>query len=283
MSGSGDGTVKLWETATGACLRTLDGHEGPVLAVCWSADGQHVLSASRDRNGPALGHRTGAATAHVRGPHRQSAGGGAQTPTDSTSLSGSADRTLELWDTATGRCLHVFEGHQGGVTSVCFSAGGGYVLSGSEDRTIRSSGSDNTAAVLLLWKVTRGPCIRCAYCWASERSPADLLSASADTTLALWTIPDDQYAPYVLSRVLPSDTALSAWTDYERSLKRARQALAAGEPCALPSTCARRVRSRGTAADRKRWLCGAICTSVSRGGAARRLERRHASPNIPRR
>src|SRR5262249_7931515 len=54
-------------------------------------------------------------------------------------------------------------------------------------------------------------------------------SACAATTLALWTIPTDQAAPYVPARVLPSDTALLAWTEYERALTRARQALAAGD------------------------------------------------------
>jgi WD40 repeat protein len=139
-------------------------------------------------------------------------------------LSGGADRMLRLWDTTTGRCLRVFEGHQGNVTSVCFSGGGCFVLSGSEDRTIK------------LWQRITGRCLATleghagtvhSLCLAGHGRR--LLSASADTTLALWTIPEDQPAPYVLSRVLPSATALSAWTDYERSLKRARQALASGE------------------------------------------------------
>jgi WD40 repeat protein len=223
LSGGGDGAVKLWETASGTCLRTLDGHEGPVLAVSWSADGKHALSGSRDRTLQLweidTGQRLRRFAGHTDKVLATALGAGGQ-----YALSSSADRTIRLWDTTTGRCLRVFEGHQGSVTSVCFSAGGCYALSGSEDRTIK------------LWQVTSGRCLRTleghagtVHSLCLARGGRQLLSASADTTLALWTLPSDQVAPYVLSRVLPSDTALSAWTEYERCLARARQALAAGE------------------------------------------------------
>src|SRR5262249_54884156 len=55
------------------------------------------------------------------------------------------------------------------------------------------------------------------------------LSASADRTLALWRVSRDRIAPYVLSRVLPSETALAAWAEYERTLARSRQAAASGD------------------------------------------------------
>ena len=139
-------------------------------------------------------------------------------------LSGSGDRTLRLWDAATGRCLRVLEGHQGSVTSVCFSAGGGYVLSGSEDRTIKIW-QRNTGRCLATFEGHAGTVHSLGLVGAGRQ----VVSASADATLALWTVPDEQSAPYVLSRVLPSDLVLSAWTEYERSLKLARQALAAGE------------------------------------------------------
>jgi WD40 repeat protein len=229
LSGGGDGPIKIWETATGACLRTLDGHEGPVLAVCYSGDGRHVLSGSRDRKLLLWEAATGQCLRTFSG-HTDKVLAAALSDDGRYALSGSGDRTIRLWDTAAGRCLRFFEGHQGSVSSVCFSAGGGYVLSGSEDRTIK------------IWQRNTGRCLctleghagtvhsLCLLAHsAGDGSSRQLLSASADATLALWTLPSEQSAPYVLSRVLPSDTALSAWTDYERSLKRARQALAAGE------------------------------------------------------
>src|SRR5262249_46290497 len=38
-SASFDGTVRVWEVATGKVLLTLKGHTGDVWAVAWSADG----------------------------------------------------------------------------------------------------------------------------------------------------------------------------------------------------------------------------------------------------
>ncbi|EWY97463.1 hypothetical protein FOYG_02302 [Fusarium oxysporum NRRL 32931] len=45
---SGDMTVKVWDAATGACLQTLEGHDGRVFSVAFSADGQRLASGSSD-------------------------------------------------------------------------------------------------------------------------------------------------------------------------------------------------------------------------------------------
>jgi WD40 repeat protein len=45
---SDDKTVRLWETATGTCRSTLEGHSDYVRAVAFTPDGQLVASASWD-------------------------------------------------------------------------------------------------------------------------------------------------------------------------------------------------------------------------------------------
>jgi WD40 repeat protein len=52
-------------------------------------------------------------------------------------LSGSGDKTIKLWDAATGVLIRTFEGHSGAVHSVAFSPDGARVLSGSADNTIK--------------------------------------------------------------------------------------------------------------------------------------------------
>jgi WD40 repeat protein len=47
-SASRDKTVRVWETATGACRSVLEGHTSDVWAVVFSADGQLLVSASGD-------------------------------------------------------------------------------------------------------------------------------------------------------------------------------------------------------------------------------------------
>lgn len=48
VSASADCSVRIWETATGATLRTLRGHTGPVRSVAVSPDSRLIASASRD-------------------------------------------------------------------------------------------------------------------------------------------------------------------------------------------------------------------------------------------
>jgi len=52
-------------------------------------------------------------------------------------LSASRDKTIRLWDLASGACVRVFEGHTDVVRSVRFLKGDRWALSGSEDKTIR--------------------------------------------------------------------------------------------------------------------------------------------------
>ncbi len=52
-------------------------------------------------------------------------------------MSGSGDKTLKLWDVATGKEIRTFVGHTSTVDSVAFSPDGRTALSGSGDRTLK--------------------------------------------------------------------------------------------------------------------------------------------------
>ena len=52
-------------------------------------------------------------------------------------LSASRDRTVRVWDTTTGRSLHVLKGHQGPLRGLAISPDGRRALSGGDDPTIR--------------------------------------------------------------------------------------------------------------------------------------------------
>ena len=49
LTASEDGVVRVWDAASGALLRELRGHEGPVLSAVFSPDGRFIASGSMDR------------------------------------------------------------------------------------------------------------------------------------------------------------------------------------------------------------------------------------------
>ena len=48
LSGGDDGTLKLWDLATGLKIRTFEGHSGKVTSVAISPNGKTALSGSDD-------------------------------------------------------------------------------------------------------------------------------------------------------------------------------------------------------------------------------------------
>jgi WD40 repeat protein len=48
----------------------------------------------------------------------------------------SQDKSIRLWEAATGKVLHELKGHDGGVTAVAFSPDGKTLASASQDTTV---------------------------------------------------------------------------------------------------------------------------------------------------
>ena len=142
-TGNGDGTVRVWDPATGAQDSAMHGHEDAVRAVCAFGLGDRTLLATGSSDGslrtwdPATGTKDRAMHGH-EGAVRAVC---AFTIGERTLLAtGSSDLTVRVWDPATGTQEVGMSGHADQVTAVCaFTAGGRTLLAtGSNDRTVRT-------------------------------------------------------------------------------------------------------------------------------------------------
>jgi WD40 repeat protein len=100
-SASDDKTVRLWDSATGAARRTLEGHSAYVRAVAFSPDGKLVASASVDKTVRLWDSATGAACRTLEG-HSDYVYAVAFSPDGKLVASASGDKTVRLWDSAPG-------------------------------------------------------------------------------------------------------------------------------------------------------------------------------------
>ena len=140
-SGSGDGTIRLWDADTGSHLRTLTGHRSWVYSVVFSPDGNTLASGSDDETIRLWDADTGSLLRTLTG-HTRSVESVSFSPDGNTLASGSDDGTIRLWDADTGSLLRTLTGHTRSVESVSFSPDGNTLASGSDDGTIRLWNAD---------------------------------------------------------------------------------------------------------------------------------------------
>jgi hypothetical protein len=147
LSGSCDKTLKRWRAAIGKLPAGIGGEFSPRAE--FSPDGRFALS-ERGNEEPTSGE-------------------------------------LILWEVATGKQLRIFGGHTGSVWLISFSPDGRFVLSGSDDKTLK------------LWDVATGKALRSfqghggwvrSVAFSPDGSFA--MSGSQDGTAQMWTIQTGQ-------------------------------------------------------------------------------------------
>lgn len=158
VSASRDETLKIWDVVNGYCVKTIQGHTGWVRDVSPSIDGRFLLSTGDDMTArlwdvsgsnsenkvtmvghehfneccalaPPASYRYLAALTGLKKPPPPSS-------TAEFMATGSRDKTIKLWD-ARGTCLMTLVGHDNWVRGLVFHPGGKYLLSVSDDKTLR--------------------------------------------------------------------------------------------------------------------------------------------------
>jgi U3 small nucleolar RNA-associated protein 15 len=132
-AGGEEGVVRTFEASTGAAMRTMKGHTGPVHAVRWAPGGMHLLSASDDKSVRVFDVPTGEcmwARAAGHADYARSASASPMSP--NIWASGAYDRTVCIWDTRSDDqrpVLRLDHGVVGPVEDVVFMPGGCLLLS----------------------------------------------------------------------------------------------------------------------------------------------------------
>jgi WD40 repeat protein len=141
VSAGEDGTVRVWDRAAGRELCVLQ-HPAAVLAVACtppSAEANLCMSGAADGVGRLweLDGQRDAPVRELKGGHAGAITSVAFSPDGRACVTGGEDRTICLWDTATGTLRYHFpEGHRGTVTALAFTPRAELVSAG-RDNTLR--------------------------------------------------------------------------------------------------------------------------------------------------
>lgn len=180
VTGSRDGTARVWDAVTGKALTVLRGHSGLIRSVVFSPEGTTVLTGGEDETARIWDASTGRQLALLRG-HRGSIGGAVFSQDGARVLTFSEDKTARIWDASTGQEMGRLVGHEGSVTSAVFSPNGKTILTTSADKTARMWDAETGRETFVL----RG---HAEKVWSGEfsRDGRRIVTASEDDTARLW-------------------------------------------------------------------------------------------------
>ena len=147
ISGSDDGTIRLWDLDMGGEMRIFLTRSGKVTSVSLGVSNRYALSGDSDGT-IRLWNVEGGNILRTFGEQHGSINAVYISADEHHGLSGGDDKTVRLWSVETGECLRIFEGHTEPVTSVCLTDDDRHALSGSADGTVR------------IWDVDNGKCLR---------------------------------------------------------------------------------------------------------------------------
>jgi len=235
-SASGDYTVRLWNTETGASVGAFEGHTNYAYTVCFSPDSSLVASGSRDASvrlwstAPAstepLGFRAAVSAVAVSSKwvavgaddktlalyavadgvlartingHTDNVCAVAISADDTKVVSGAWDKTARIWSMSTGMLLHVLEGHADWVGCVGFSPDASLVVTGGDDHSVR------------LWRASDGRLLRELLghtrfvedvCFSLDA--ARVLSVGGDGVARVWVVADGKEEAHYPKNHVPS-------------------------------------------------------------------------------
>jgi len=137
VSSGNDPSICLWDAVTGKQVPSFIGGTEAEAAPVFSADGQ-TLAVASDATVKLWSMASGKEIGSLRNlnkKHLVSSVGFA--PDGKTVAAGTRGGAVWIWETTTGKQVHVLKGHQAAVTAVAFAPDGKSLVSTSTDATVR--------------------------------------------------------------------------------------------------------------------------------------------------
>lgn len=137
--GGNNNDVTLWkrDASLVGTPRVLKGHHGGIRSLQFSHDSKWLVTASSDRTARIWPLDSPGAPRVLSGGQTAAMAWAAFNPSGNRVVTGSADHTIRVWDTETGNELAVLRWHAESVNEVQFSADGKWILSASDDGTVK--------------------------------------------------------------------------------------------------------------------------------------------------
>jgi len=217
LSGSWDGTLRLWDLQTGKTTKQFVGHKADVLSVAFSADNRQIVSASRDKT-IKLWNTLGECKYTISDEsHSEWISCVRFSPNVSNPLIVSAgwDKLVKVWNISNCKLKANLAGHSGYVNTVTVSPDGSLCASGGKD------------GVAMLWDLQEnkqlysldaGDTIN-ALCFSPNRY---WLCAATQTSIKVWDLeskdvidevkPNDAHVPASGSKAVPVSCISLCWS-----------------------------------------------------------------------
>ncbi|RAM47999.1 MAG: hypothetical protein C6Y22_30330 [Hapalosiphonaceae cyanobacterium JJU2] len=136
VSGSENGTVRLWNLWGNSSSKILQGHEGAVMSVTFSPDGQQIISASGDGT-LRLWNRQGNPIGTWFQGHEDAVWSVVFSPDSKYIISAGGDGTVQIWNKQGKPIGNSLPVNQSLIYSLSFHRDGKHLIGGSGDGTIQ--------------------------------------------------------------------------------------------------------------------------------------------------